>query len=320
MGKKILVIGSANVDFILKIPRFHEAGETIQGEDAVTAFGGKGANQAVAARRLGGAVDFLTALGDDAHGKAYRKYLVRSGFKEKFLLAEAKKPTGMALIEIVPNGENRIIVSPGANGALSPLRLKRAGQVWKGAGVLVAQLETPMETVRAALETAKRKGIPTILNPAPARPLSRKILSTVDYLVPNEMEAEEITGVKIRGERGLSKAASELLSRGAKNVVITLGEKGTYFKNRQEEIRVEAFRVKAVDTTAAGDAFVGTLAWGLEQGMDMEEVLIHANAAGALAATRLGAQPSLPTIAEVRKFLRKRRNKNRRKKRRGEGE
>jgi ribokinase len=304
MGKKILVIGSANVDFILRIPRFHKAGETILGEDAVTAFGGKGANQAIAAKRLGGTVDFLTALGDDAHGKAYRKYLIRSGFKPRFLLTEAKKPTGMALIEIAPGGENRIIVSPGANGALSPRHLKEAGQIWAGVGVLVVQLETPSETVRAALEAAKRKRILTILNPGPARRLSTRVMSMVDYLVPNETEAQEIAGVKISEEESLSKAASELLGQGAKNVIITLGEKGAYFKNRLEEIRVEAFRVKAVDTTAAGDAFVGALAWGLSQGMDMEEMLIHANAAGALTATRLGAQPSLPTIAEVRRFLR----------------
>jgi ribokinase len=315
MDKRILVIGSANVDFILRIPRFHEAGETILGEDAVTAFGGKGANQAIAARRLGGLVSFLTALGDDANGKAYRKYLIRSGFKEKFLLTETKKPTGMALVEIGPGGENRIIVSPGANGALSPLRLRKAGQVWEGVGVLVLQLETPLETVRAALEEAKRKRILTILNPAPATPLPKKTLSMVDFLVPNEIEAREIAGVVIKGEAGLSAAASELLRRGASNVIITLGEKGVYFKNRLEEIRVEAFRVKAADTTAAGDAFVGALAWGLAQGMDMEEMLIHANAAGALTATRLGAQPSLPTIAEVRGFLRERRNDKRMKNR-----
>lgn len=307
MDKGILVVGSANVDFILRIPRFHNAGETITGEDAVTAFGGKGANQAMAAKRLGGAVTFLAAVGGDAQGKAYRKYLVRSGFRSKFLLTERKKPTGMALIEIAPGGENRIIVSPGANGALSPRHLNKAGRAWEGVGVFVTQLESPLETVEAGLVAAKKKGILTILNPAPAGSLTSRILSMVDFLAPNETEAQEITGVKIKGEEGLSKAASALLRRGVKNVVITLGEQGAYFKNRHEEIRVEAFRVKAVDTTAAGDAFVGTLAWGLAQERDMEDVLIWANAAGALTAIRLGAQPSLPTIAEVRKFLRARR-------------
>ena len=307
MTRRILVIGSANVDFILRIPRFHKAGETITGENLTTAFGGKGANQAIAVKRLGGEVTFLTAMGEDAHGKAYRKYLVQNGFNRKFLLTDRKMPTGMAFIEVVPEGENRIIVSPGANRTLSPLHLKKAAKIWAGVRVFVAQLETPLETVQAGLEMARRRGILTILNPAPARSLSSRTLSKVDFLVPNETETQEITGKRINGEEDLAKAAAKLLGRGVKNVVITLGGKGVFFKNRYEEIRMEAFRVKAVDTTAAGDAFVGALAWGLAEGRDVEDVLLHANAAGALTATRLGAQPSLPTIAEVRKFQRDRR-------------
>jgi len=306
MAKGILVLGSANMDYILKIPRFHKAGETIAGEDVITTFGGKGANQAIAVKRLGGRVALLAAVGGDANGKAYREYLIRSGFRQKFLLTERKTPTGMALIEIVPEGENRIIVSPGANRALSPLHLKKLGKGWEGVGIFVAQLETPLETVRAGLEMARRKGIITILNPAPAQALSSLTLSKVDFLVPNETEAQEITGKKIDGEVDLAKAASMMLRRGVKNVVITLGRKGVFFMNRSGAIRVEAFRVKAVDTTAAGDAFVGALAWGLAEGKDIEEVLVHANAAGALAATRLGAQPFLPTISAVKKFLRER--------------
>ena len=172
MGKKILVIGSANVDFILRIPRFHRAGETITGENLTTAFGGKGANQAIAAKRLGSEVTFLSTMGEDAHGKAYRKYLVRSGFKGQFLLTDPKSPTGIALIEIIPEGENRIIVSPGANQTLSSRHLKKAAKAWEGARVFVAQLETPLETVQAGLEMAQRKEALTILNPAPARALS----------------------------------------------------------------------------------------------------------------------------------------------------
>ena len=308
MAKGILVIGSANVDFILRIPRFHKAGETIAGEDVTTAFGGKGANQAIAARRLGGEVTFLTALGGDAGGRAYRKYLVRKGFKGRFLLTDRKTPTGMALIEVVPEGENRIIVSPGANRTLSSLHLKKAEKVWEGTRVFVAQLETPLETVQAGLEMACRRGILTILNPAPARFLPSRTLSKVDFLVPNETETQEITGLRIKGEEDLAKAAVKLLGRGVKNVVITLGGKGVFFKNRYEEIRVDAFRVKAVDTTAAGDAFVGALAWGLAEGRDIEDVLLLANAAGALTVTRLGAQPSLPTIARVKNFLRDRKS------------
>ncbi len=190
MKNGILVMGSANVDFILRIPRFHMPGETIPGEDAAIAFGGKGANQAIAARRLGARVGFLAMLGEDAPGKAYRRYLVENGFRRDFLLTDPKKPTGMALIEVVPGGENRIIVSPGANGAFSPLRLKRTAGAWEGASVFVAQLETPLETVQAGLEEARRRGILTILNPAPAKPLSSRILSQVDFLVPNETEAQ----------------------------------------------------------------------------------------------------------------------------------
>ena len=169
MTRRILVIGSANVDFILRIPRFHKAGETITGENLTTAFGGKGANQAIAVKRLGGEVTFLTAMGEDAHGRAYRKYLIRNGFKRKFLLTDPKMPTGIALIEVVPEGENRIIVSPGANRTLSPLHLKKAAKIWEGVRVFVAQLETPLETVQAGLEMARRRGILTILNPAPRK-------------------------------------------------------------------------------------------------------------------------------------------------------
>jgi len=234
--------------------------------------------------------------------------LVQSGFKREFLLADPRSPTGIALIEIIPEGENRIIVSPGANRTLSSLHLKKASKVWEGARVFVAQLETPLETVQAGLEMARRKGVLTILNPAPGRPLSSRILANVDFLVPNETEAQEITGKRIKSGEDLPKAALELLRRGVKNVVITLGEKGVFFKNRYVEIRVEAFRVKPVDTTAAGDAFVGALAWGLAERREIEDVLIHANAAGALTATRLGAQPSLPTMAGVKKFLRNRKS------------
>ncbi len=310
MAKGILVIGSANVDFILRIPRFHKAGETITGEDVTTAFGGKGANQAIAAKRLGGEVTFLTALGGDAGGRAYRKYLVRNGFKGKFLLTDRATPTGMALIEVVPEGENRIIVSPGANRFLSPLQIERAAKAWEGVQVFAAQLETPLETVQAGLEIAQRRGILTILNPAPARPLSSRILSRVDFLVPNETEAQGITGKMIKGQEDLAKAAAKLLGRGVKNVVITLGEKGAFFKNREREIWAKGFRVKAVDTTAAGDAFVGALAWGLADGKPIREILDFANAAGALATTRLGAQPSLPYRREVEKLLKGKRQRN----------
>jgi len=311
MAKKILVMGSANVDFILKIPRFHEPGETIIGENFVTAFGGKGANQAGAAKRLGGRTALLAKLGADPYGKSYYRYLTQNGFEKKFLLMDEKIPTGIALIEVSSDGENRIIVSPGANGALRPKDLENFLSAFQEAGVFVAQLETPTRTVLNGLKIAKKTGTVTLLNPAPAVPIPQELFSFVDYLTPNETEAEILTGVKIKKEKDIAEAAAKLLERGVKNVVITLGGRGAFFKSREKEIRAEAFRVNPVDTTAAGDAFVGAFACGLAEERQIPEVLEFANAAGALTTTKLGAQPSLPSRSEVETFLKKKKGKKR---------
>ena len=303
MKGRILVLGSSNVDLILRIPRFHHPGETLTGENLVTAFGGKGANQAIAARRLGGEVVFLTKLGNDSFGESYREYLTQNGLPARFLLQDSKLPTGVALIELIPKGENRIIVSPGANGALSVKDLLKHQMLWKGVEVFVTQLETPLETVTKGLTLAKGKGSLTILNPAPAVPLPPKVLSLVDFLVPNEWEAQTLAGMKMKGKKDLPAMARRLLDKGPGNVVITLGAKGLYFQNRDEEIWMDAFRVKAVDSTAAGDAFMGALACGLAEGKPIREVLLWANAAGALATTKLGAQLSLPRRKEVERLL-----------------
>ena len=305
MKRRILVMGSSNVDLVLRVSRFPLPGETITGENLVTAFGGKGANQAIAARRLGGEVTFLTKLGADAFGESYRKYLTDTSLPPRFLLRDKKLPSGVAAIELIPGGENRIIVSPGANGSLSVKDLQNHQDAWKGAGVFVVQLEIPLMTVKQGLLLARKKGCLTILNPAPAVPLPPEILSRVDFLVPNEWEAQSLAGVKIRGKKDLPRIAQKLLNRGVQNVVITLGAQGLFFKNRDEEVWMGAFRVKAVDTTAAGDAFLGALACGLAARKPTREALKMANAAGGLAATRLGAQPSLPHRRELEKFLEK---------------
>lgn len=306
MSKRILVLGSSNVDFILKIARFHNPGETILGEDLETGFGGKGANQAMACRRLGALVNFITKLGDDPYGKSYYQYLIQNGFNREFLLIDKKTPTGIAIIEITPKGENRIVVSPGANGNLLPKDLNKVSMAWQEIGVFVAQLETPLDTIKKALETAKRNGAVTLLNPAPPRPLSSEILSLVDFLVPNETEAQILTGYKIKKDEDFPKIASRLVGLGPKNVVITLGEKGAFFKNKEQEIWTKAFKVKPVDSTAAGDAFIGALALGITEGKPIFDILKFANAAGALATTKLGAQPSLPSRREVEELLGKR--------------
>ena len=305
MKGKILVLGSSNVDLIFKIPRFHHPGETIVGENLVTAFGGKGANQAIASKRLGGKVTLITKLGDDHSGQSYYRYLIKNGLDQKWILKDKKLPTGLALIELNPKGENRIIVSPGANCSLSAKDLKRFGPFWKEIRVFVTQLEIPITTVKVGLKKAKQQGVLTLLNPSPPIPLSSDILSLVDFLVPNEWEAQYLTGLKMERKKDIQKMADQLLDMGAKNVVITLGPRGLFFKNETEAIWMKPFRVNVVDTTAAGDAFMGALACGLADNKPIREILNFANGAGALATTKLGAQPSLPSRRSLNQFLSK---------------
>lgn len=303
MTGTILVLGSSNVDLILATPRFHDPGETIQGGNMVRVFGGKGANQAIAAKRLGCTVRFLTKLGSDFHGDSYFRYLARTGLERRYLLRDKKLPTGMALIQWIPSGENRIIVSPGANGALSARDVRKHSGLWKEVSIFITQLETPLPAVEAALRIARRRGVVTILNPAPAATLSAEILSLVDFLVPNEVEAQRLSGIRMKKKTDLPPMAAKLLRRGPKNVVMTLGAQGSYFRNDREEFWMKAFPVKTVDTTAAGDAFVGAFACGLAEGKPIKEALRMANGAGALAATKRGAQPSLPSRRELEIFF-----------------
>ena len=303
MGKKILILGNCNIDFVFKIPRFHHPGETILAESQATFFGGKGANQAMTSKRLGGNVCFITKVGNDLYGKSYRQHLIKNGLDRKPILEDRKLPTGMAMIELTPKGENRIVVSLGANGSLSVKDLKRLQSCWRGVEVFVTQLEIPLPTVEKGVRLAKDEGAVTLLNPSPPAQLSPRFLSWVDFIVPNEIEAQILTGIKWRGDRDIRKMAERLLEMGVKNVVITLGPKGLFFKNRSEERWMAAFKVKVTDTTAAGDAFLGALATGLAENKPIQEALKFANGAGALATTKLGAQPSLPLRQELLSFL-----------------
>jgi ribokinase len=303
MGKKILILGNCNVDFVFRIPRFHHPGETILAESQATFFGGKGANQAMTSKRLGGNVCFITKVGNDLYGKSYRQHLIKNGLDRKPILEDKKLPTGMAVIELTPKGENRIVVSLGANGSLSVKDLKRLQSCWRGVRVFATQLEIPLATVERGLRLAKDEGSLTLLNPSPPAQLSPHLLSLVDFIVPNETEAQSLTGIERRGDRDIRKMAERLLEMGVKNVVITLGPRGLFFKSKSEEIWMNSFRVKVIDTTAAGDAFLGALATGLAENKPTQEALRFANAAGALATTKLGAQPSLPFRKELLSFL-----------------
>jgi ribokinase len=303
MGKKILILGNCNIDFVFKIPRFHHPGETILAETQDTFFGGKGANQAITAKRLGGDVHFITKVGSDLYGKSYRQYLIKNGLDRKLILEDRKLPTGMAVIELTPKGENRIVASLGANSSLSLKDLKRLHPCWRGVEVFVTQLEIPLPTVERGLRLAKDRGATTLLNPSPPAQLSPRLFSLVDFIVPNEMEAQSLTGIKWKGDQDIRRMAEKLLKMGVRNVVITLGPKGFFFKSRREELWMNAYRVKVIDTTAAGDAFLGALATGLAENKPIQEALRFANAAGALATTKLGAQPSLPLRRELLSFL-----------------
>ncbi len=303
MENKILVLGNSNVDFVLRIPRFHHAGETMLAESMGTFFGGKGANQAITIKRLGGNVQFVTKVGNDHYGKTYRRYLIESGLRRKLILEDKKLSTGTAVIELTPKGENRIITFLGANSSLSVSDLKRLKQHWNGISVFVTQLEIPVLTVERGIKMAKDEGAITLLNPSPPFRLPSKILSLVDYIVPNESEAQLLTGIKWRRDQEIRYIAAGLLDMGVKNVVITLGSKGLFFKNRAEEFWMKAFRVKVVDTTAAGDAFLGGLATALSEKRPIREALRFANGAGALATMKMGAQPSLPFRKELDRFL-----------------
>jgi ribokinase len=305
VGKKILVLGNSNVDLVFKIQRFHSPGETILAESLGTFFGGKGANQAITAKRLGGNIEFVTKVGNDHYGKAYRQHLIKSGLNRKLILEDKKLPTGTAVIELTPKGENRIVAFLGANGSLSVKDIRGLKRNWRGVGIFVTQLEIPFSTVERGLKMAKDQGALTLLNPSPPIPLPPHILSTVDFIVPNEVEAQLLTGIKWKGDQDIRKMAKKLLDMGVRNVVITLGPRGLFFKDRSEEIWVEAFRVKVIDTTAAGDAFLGALATSLSENKPIQEALKFANGAGALATTKLGAQPSLPFRKDLEIFLSK---------------
>jgi ribokinase len=301
--KNIIVVGSSNTDMLIKLDRIPKPGETILGGEFVTAAGGKGANQAVGAARAGGAVTFIARVGRDMFGAQAVAGFVRDGINVDYVCKDKSSPSGVALIFVAKDGENSIAVASGANGKLSPPDVQQAKKVFAGASVLVLQLETPLETVQAAVEIACAHGVRVILNPAPARPLPDALLRRVSILTPNESEAELLTGVKVGDEAAVAKAAEQLLGKGVQTVVLTLGARGAFVATPGCKQLVPGFKVKAVDTTAAGDIFNGALAVALAEGKPLTGAVRFANAAAALSVTRLGAQPSAPTRREIERFL-----------------
>jgi ribokinase len=303
--QSIVVVGSSNTDMIIRVPRIPRAGETLLGGEFLTAAGGKGANQAVGAARAGGTVTFVARVGRDAFGDQAIAGLRRDGIDVSCVFRDRLTASGVALIFVAKDGENSIAVAGGANAKLSPADVKKATRAIRSAALLVTQLETPLATVTAAAEVAAKAGVPVVLNPAPARPLANSLLKLISILTPNETEAELLTGIKVTDEAGAAMACAKLRSRGVRTVILTLGERGAFLADVDGQRLVPGFKVKTVDSTAAGDIFNGALAVALAEGKTVLDAVRFANAAAALSVTRLGAQPSAPTRADIGKFLRR---------------
>jgi ribokinase len=301
--KSIVVLGSSNTDMIVRVPRIPRPGETLLGGEFFTAAGGKGANQAVAAARAGGRVHLIARIGRDSLGRQALAGLRCDGVGVAHVVRDASAASGAALIFVAKDGENSIAVAGGANNKLSRADVNRAAGAIRSAALLVAQLETPLATVQHAARLAHKAGVPVILNPAPARALPDALLKLVSILTPNESEAELLTGIKVTTDTAAAMACAALRARGVKTVILTLGKRGAFVADGHGEQRVAAFKVKAVDTTAAGDVFNGALAVALAENQPLIEAVRFASAAAALSVTQWGAQPSAPNRARIKALL-----------------
>jgi len=300
---KLVVVGSSNMDLVVRSPRIPVSGETILGGDFLMVPGGKGANQAVAIAKLGAHAIFLARLGDDVFGHQSLKNFQKERVDTRYVTLTPDTPSGVALITVDAAGNNAIVVAPGANAMLSPEDVHRAQSEIASAGAVVAQLEVPLATVQCAAELAREAGVIFVLNPAPAQNLPATLLAMTTVLTPNEIEAQILTGVKVVDPDSACAAADRLLETGLKAAIITLGAQGFLLAEGGRREYLAAEKVNAVDTTAAGDAFTGSLAVGMGRGQGLREAALFANRAAALCVTKMGAQPSMPTMEEVRDFI-----------------
>ena len=293
MKNKIIVIGSSNIDLIMKMDHLPGKGETVTDAVFNQVYGGKGANQAVAAARAGGKVVFVTCIGDDAYSPQMVRNFEDDGIDTRFVFKESGMASGHALIMIGGSGENYISVSPGANYTLNTEKIDRAMPAIDEAALIIMQCEIPEETIRYTIDVANFKKIPVLLNFAPARSFT------------NEVEAGFLSGLRVLGVTDAERAAEILIGKGAEMVIITLGEKGSCLVTRNTKVKIPAFRVAPVDTTAAGDTFCGSFAVAYIEGKTLDESLRFASAASSVCVSRMGAQPSLPTRGEIDNFLKR---------------
>ncbi|MFE8101112.1 ribokinase [Brenneria goodwinii] len=302
MGK-LVVLGSINADHILNLEQFPRPGETVIGKQYRVAFGGKGANQAVAAGRSGADIAFIACVGDDDIGARIRQQLSEDRIDVSAVEAVPGQTTGVALIFVNGEAENMIAINAGANAAVTPDYLRRHQQLIIDASALLVQLESPLETVAAAAKVAHEHHTAVILNPAPACELPDDLLSLVDIITPNETEAQRLTGIAVRTEEDAARASRVLHDKGIATVLITLGSRGVWLSEEGNGQRIPGYPVQAVDTIAAGDTFNGALVTALLENQPMSAAVKFAHAAAAIAVTRPGAQPSVPWREEIDAFL-----------------
>lgn len=302
MANNILVVGSANVDMVVKSKTFPEAGETLIGGKFFKFPGGKGANQAVAAARLGGDVTFVCKVGDDDFGQSSIKLYKGEGINTDYILLDQENPTGVALISVNQTGENKIVVAPGANSGFTIEDTKRFQEVLLEVDILVLQLEIPLPIITKVIQLAKRHGVRVILNPAPAQTLPEKVFEKLFLITPNEIETKHLTGITVDSRKNALQATQKFKDMGVQNVVITLGEKGAFMHTSSYTGFISTPKIEAVDTTAAGDVFNGALAVALTQNQPFQAAVTFACRAAAISVSKNGAQSSAPTVAEISMF------------------
>lgn len=303
MKPQIAVVGSVNMDMVFKTPRMPVPGETLMGHSFHQVHGGKGANQAVAAARIGAEVHFVANVGDDLNGQSCLQALVQDGIDVQHVRVMAGSATGVAGILLDDAGENCIVLTTGANALMSTADIDKAGNTIAEAKLLLCQLETPLATVMHAIACARRANVKVVLNPAPAQALADELLCQVDFLVVNETEAALLSGVAVVDVVTAERAAAALLARGAKVILLTLGALGMWVATPENAYFLAAFEVEVLDTTAAGDTFVGSFAVAMAEGRDVRAACMFAQSAAALAVTKLGAQTSIPYREAVERQL-----------------
>jgi len=299
----ICVVGSSNMDLISRIPRLPKMGETLVGRSFQMGCGGKGANQAVMAAKLGARVTMVTKIGRDPLGRITLDNFRELGMDTSYVLFDEELFSGVAPIMVDDNGRNMIVIVPGANDNLLPADIRRAEKAISSADILICQIEVPLETSIEAMRIAKAAGVRTIFNPAPARSLPKEIIELSDIIAPNETETEILTGITVESLEDAETAACKLRDMGAAVVIITMGERGVLLATEEEAAHIPARKTKAVDTTGAGDAFIGTLAYFLALGKPLQEAIKRANAVAAVSVSRMGTQSSFPARAEIEELI-----------------